>query len=213
MSYTRLRVIRSILLLYHSFICESLSILVSRLFTDKHEWVVLNGKVGTVGISDYAQKTLGDIVFAQLPSPGDEFKQLDECGALESVKAASELYSPVSGKVTEKNAKVEETPGLINSSCYDDGAWPDGDSYFFMYFSSKSEGKRFLVQGGCSRLNSQTKPSSRSSWTRKSTRSSSSLRRSETVKCQPTHSSVLEVPWRTLVILVMKNSVGLSWQL
>jgi hypothetical protein len=62
-------------------------------------------------------------------------------------------------------------------------------------------------------LNSQTKPSSRSSWTRKSTRSSSSLRRSETVKCQPTHSSVLEVPWRTLVILVMKNSVGLSWQL
>ena len=78
-----------------------------------------------MGISDYAQKTLGDIVFAQLPSPGDEFKQLDECGALESVKAASELYSPVSGKVTEKNKQVEETPGLINSSCYDDGvsAW------------------------------------------------------------------------------------------
>lgn len=74
-----------------------------------------------MGISEYAQDALGDVVFAQLPDPGTALEQSDECGALESVKAASELYSPVSGKVTEKNGEVEETPGLINSSCYDKG--------------------------------------------------------------------------------------------
>jgi len=93
----------------------------ARMFTDKHEWVDLNGKVGTVGISNYAQDSLGDIVYAQLPDVGSEFSMLDECGALESVKAASELYCPVSGKITEKNGDVENTPGLINSSCYDKG--------------------------------------------------------------------------------------------
>lgn len=77
--------------------------------------------VGTVGISNYAQEALGDIVYAQLPDVNTELAQKDECGALESVKAASELYSPVSGKVTEKNAKVEETPSLINTSCYKEG--------------------------------------------------------------------------------------------
>jgi len=74
-----------------------------------------------VGISSYAQEALGDVVFAQLPEPGTELKQDDECGALESVKAASEVYSPVTGKVTEKNAQVEDTPALVNSSCYEKG--------------------------------------------------------------------------------------------
>lgn len=77
--------------------------------------------MGTVGISQYAQEALGDVVYAQLPDVGTNLSQKDECGALESVKAASELYSPVSGKVTEKNTAVEDTPSLINTSCYDKG--------------------------------------------------------------------------------------------
>lgn len=67
------------------------------------------------------QEALGDVVFAQLPESGTVLSRKDECGALESVKAASEVYSPVSGKVTEKNADVEDTPALINTSCYDKG--------------------------------------------------------------------------------------------
>ncbi|XP_055708427.1 glycine cleavage system H protein, mitochondrial [Phlebotomus papatasi] len=92
-----------------------------RRYTDKHEWVSVEGTVGTVGISQYAQEALGDVVYAQLPDVGTNLSQKDECGALESVKAASELYSPVSGKVTEKNTAVEDTPSLINTSCYDKG--------------------------------------------------------------------------------------------
>lgn len=67
------------------------------------------------------QEALGDVVYAQLPDVGTNVTQGGECGALESVKAASELYSPVSGAVTEKNTEVEETPNLINSSCFDKG--------------------------------------------------------------------------------------------
>ncbi|XP_046395587.1 glycine cleavage system H protein [Ischnura elegans] len=92
-----------------------------RKFTDKHEWVLVEGKIGTVGISNYAQELLGDIVYAQLPEVGSDCAMKEECGALESVKAASEVYSPVSGKVVEKNTAVEESPGLINESCYDKG--------------------------------------------------------------------------------------------
>ncbi|CAG0890585.1 unnamed protein product [Cyprideis torosa] len=77
--------------------------------------------VGTVGISNHAQEALGDVVFAQLPDPGMRINAGDECGALESVKAASELYTPVTGEVVEKNSKVESDPGLINKSCYNEG--------------------------------------------------------------------------------------------
>ncbi|XP_011314083.1 glycine cleavage system H protein, mitochondrial [Fopius arisanus] len=90
-------------------------------FTEKHEWVEIDGKIGTVGISDYAQDALGDVVYAQLPDVGTEIKQDEEVGALESVKAASEVISPVSGKVVEKNDAVENKPGLINTSCYTEG--------------------------------------------------------------------------------------------
>ncbi|XP_072947757.1 glycine cleavage system H protein-like [Epargyreus clarus] len=93
----------------------------ARKYTDRHEWVVVENNMGTVGISKYAQESLGDVVFAQLPDPDTEIAAGDECGALESVKAASEIYSPVSGVVTEKNTNVENKPGLINSSCYDQG--------------------------------------------------------------------------------------------
>ncbi|KAK5642874.1 hypothetical protein RI129_009041 [Pyrocoelia pectoralis] len=92
-----------------------------RYFTRKHEWVQIDGKIGIVGISDYAQSALGDVVFAQLPDVDSVLNQKDECGALESVKAASELYSPISGRVVAKNASVEETPSLINTSCYEKG--------------------------------------------------------------------------------------------
>lgn len=82
---------------------------------------MVEGNIGTVGISNYAQEALGDVVYAQLPDIGTHFTQKDECGALESVKAASEIYSPVSGDITEKNTLVEDTPGLVNTSCYDKG--------------------------------------------------------------------------------------------
>lgn len=97
------------------------SVAADRYYSDKHEWVEINGNVGTVGISQYAQEALGDIVYAQLPDEGSDINKDDEVGALESVKAASELYSPVSGKVAEKNTLVENTPALVNQSCYDKG--------------------------------------------------------------------------------------------
>lgn len=92
-----------------------------RWYTDKHEWITVDGKIGTIGISDYAQDALGDVVYVQLPDIGSEIKKEEECGALESVKAASEIISPVSGKVVEKNEAVESKPGLINSSSYEEG--------------------------------------------------------------------------------------------
>uniref|UniRef100_A0A1I8NYC4 Glycine cleavage system H protein n=1 Tax=Stomoxys calcitrans TaxID=35570 RepID=A0A1I8NYC4_STOCA len=111
-----------------------------RRYTEKHEWVSVDGNTGSVGISKYAQEALGDVVFAQLPEPGTVFKQGDECGALESVKAASEVYSPVSGEVTEKNTKVEDTPGLINSHTYTDG-W-----LFKIKLSNKSEVDKLMTE-------------------------------------------------------------------
>ncbi|XP_011503733.1 PREDICTED: glycine cleavage system H protein, mitochondrial [Ceratosolen solmsi marchali] len=92
-----------------------------RKYTDKHEWMMLNGNIGTVGISNYAQDALGDVVYAQLPDVGSVVEKEGECGALESVKAASEIMSPCSGRIIEKNKAVENKPGLINSSCYDKG--------------------------------------------------------------------------------------------
>ncbi|XKL59633.1 hypothetical protein PGB90_000649 [Kerria lacca] len=93
----------------------------TRYYTKKHEWITVVNNIGTVGISDYAQNTLGDIVFVQLPEVGSEVNTSDECGALESVKAASELYSPVSGTVTENNTILEEKPELVNTDCYNQG--------------------------------------------------------------------------------------------
>merc|ERR1712168_868269 len=93
----------------------------ARKFTQQHEWVDVDGSIGLVGITNYAQELLGDIVYAQLPEVDTEYDQMDECGALESVKAASELYCPVTGKVTEINSAVEDQPALINQSCYDQG--------------------------------------------------------------------------------------------
>ncbi|XP_064076495.1 glycine cleavage system H protein-like [Vanessa tameamea] len=92
-----------------------------RYYTKKHEWVSLDSGIGTIGISSYAQEALGEVVFVQLPDVGRTVAAGDECGALESVKAASEVYTPVSGTITERNDTVESTPSLINKSCYDEG--------------------------------------------------------------------------------------------
>ncbi|XP_016090529.1 glycine cleavage system H protein, mitochondrial-like [Sinocyclocheilus grahami] len=90
-------------------------------FTDKHEWVRVDGTVGTVGISNFAQEALGDVVYCGLPEVGTKLEQMEEFGALESVKAASELYSPLNGEVTEINTNLTDNPGLVNKACYEDG--------------------------------------------------------------------------------------------
>ncbi|XP_022621098.1 glycine cleavage system H protein, mitochondrial-like [Seriola dumerili] len=90
-------------------------------FTDKHEWVRVEGGIGTVGISSYAQEALGDVVYCGLPEVGQGLEQMEEFGALESVKAASELYSPLTGEVTEINTELTENPGLVNKACYAEG--------------------------------------------------------------------------------------------
>merc|ERR1711990_853604 len=84
-------------------------------FTAKHEYVKVEGNTGTIGVSQHAADALGDVVYAQLPEPGTSLQVGEECGAVESVKAASEIYSPVSGTVTAKNEEVENDPALINA--------------------------------------------------------------------------------------------------
>lgn len=96
----------------------------SRYFTEDHEWIDVDGDVGTVGISDYAQGQLGDIVFVDVPEAGKSFAKGDEAAVVESVKAASDVYSPVSGSVIEGNAALADEPGLVNTD-------PEGEGWFF----------------------------------------------------------------------------------
>uniref|UniRef100_A0A8C0C2P3 Glycine cleavage system H protein n=1 Tax=Balaenoptera musculus TaxID=9771 RepID=A0A8C0C2P3_BALMU len=96
------------------------ALLSGRKFTDKHEWVTTENGVGTGGISNFAQEALGDVVYCSLPEVGTKLIKQEEFGALESVRAASELYS-LSGEVTEINEALTENPGLVNKSCYEDG--------------------------------------------------------------------------------------------
>jgi glycine cleavage system H protein len=85
-------------------------------YTREHEWIVLNGKIGTVGITDYAQNSLGDIVYVDSPKVGDTVTANQTFGSVESVKAVSDLYSPVSGTVTEVNETLKTEPDKINAS-------------------------------------------------------------------------------------------------
>lgn len=87
-------------------------------FLTSHEWIKVEGNVAKIGISDHAQDTLGEIVFVELPSVGDHFNKGDDFGAVESVKAASELYMPISGTVTNVNEALEDEPELINEDAY-----------------------------------------------------------------------------------------------
>ena len=88
------------------------------LYSESHEWVKIDGNVAIIGVSDFAQSELGDITYVDLPSDGDEIEKGSEFGALESVKTAADLYSPVSGTVVAINRAVEDDPSLINADPY-----------------------------------------------------------------------------------------------
>ena len=92
-----------------------------RKYTASHEWIVLEGDTATIGITDFAQAQLGDVVFLELPAKGAKLKPRDSFGVIESVKAASDLYSPADGTVLEVNAKLTQNPELVNSDPYGDG--------------------------------------------------------------------------------------------
>nr|WP_298898977.1 glycine cleavage system protein GcvH [uncultured Altererythrobacter sp.] len=104
-----------------------------RFFTDEHEWIDVEGDTATVGITDYAQEQLGDIVFVELPDVGTMLDKAGDAAVVESVKAASDVYAPISGEVTEANGALEDDPALVNTS-------PEEDGWFFrMTIGDKSE--------------------------------------------------------------------------
>ena len=90
-------------------------------YSREHEWVRLDGEVATIGITHFAQEQLGDVVFVELPPKGASIKQFSSLGVVESVKAASDVYAPLSGEVLERNVKVIESPELVNTAPYGDG--------------------------------------------------------------------------------------------
>ena len=90
-------------------------------YTPDHEWIRIDGKKGEVGITEHAQIELGDIVYVELPEFDDEIEAGDEFGTIESVKAVSPLYMPLSGKVVEVNSELRDHPELVNDDCYDEG--------------------------------------------------------------------------------------------
>ena len=93
-------------------------------FTKEHEWIRVEGDTATVGISQHAQHALGDIVFAEAPEAGRQLRKGEEAAVVESVKAASDVYSPVSGEVVESNGAIADEPALINTD-------PEGEGWFF----------------------------------------------------------------------------------
>ena len=95
-----------------------------RYFTEDHEWIEVDGDTATIGITDYAQGQLGDIVFVEVPAVGTQLVKGKEAAVVESVKAASDVFAPVSGTVSEGNAALEDEPALVNSA-------PEGDGWFF----------------------------------------------------------------------------------
>jgi len=104
-----------------------------RYFTDEHEWIDVEDDTATVGITDYAQEQLGDIVFVELPAVGTVLDKGGDAAVVESVKAASDVYAPITGEVVEGNGMLEDEPALVNSSAEEDG-W-----FFRMTLSDKNE--------------------------------------------------------------------------
>lgn len=103
------------------------------LFTEDHEYVIVEGDTGTVGITDYAQKALGDVVYVELPKVGASLTKGGQAGVVESVKSASEIYAPVSGEVVAVNNDLSGDPGMVNSD-------PQGGAWFFkIKFSNAAE--------------------------------------------------------------------------
>ena len=108
-------------------------------FTDQHEWVRLDGDVATIGITKYAAEQLGDIVFIELPDAGKKLAQGGEAAVVESVKAASEVYAPISGEVADANASLVEDPAKVNAD-------PEGEGWFFKLKSvSKQEVEKLMT--------------------------------------------------------------------
>ena len=91
------------------------------LYTKEHEWVSIEDNIATMGISDYAQEALGDVTYVELPEEELEVEQFEQFVSVESVKAASDIYAPMAGKVLEVNRKLEDNPALINKDCYGKG--------------------------------------------------------------------------------------------
>ncbi len=114
----------------------------SRYFTEEHEWVEVEGTVATVGITEYAQAQLGDVVFVDVPGEGKQFDKGDEAAVVESVKAASDVYSPVSGTIVEGNDVLTDEPALVNTD-------PEGDGWFFkLELSDASELDGLMDEAG-----------------------------------------------------------------
>jgi glycine cleavage system H protein len=90
-------------------------------YTAEHEWVAIDGPVASVGITDYAQRALGDVVYVSIPTPGTRVTAGEPCGEVESTKSVSDIYSPVDGEVAEVNGDVDDDPGLVNSDPYGAG--------------------------------------------------------------------------------------------
>lgn len=90
-------------------------------YTKDHEWLQIDGNIITIGITDYAQDQLGDIVYVELPEVGQEYSKGDTFGVLESVKAVSDCYSPLTGKIAEVNSLLADSPEVVNEDCYGEG--------------------------------------------------------------------------------------------
>jgi glycine cleavage system H protein len=112
--------------------------------TREHEWIKVDGDTATVGITDHAQEALGDIVFTEVPESGKQLAKGQEAAVVESVKAASDVYSPVSGEVTEGNQAVADDPSLVNSD-------PEGEGWFFKIRLADSSELEGLMDEGAYR--------------------------------------------------------------
>ncbi|MFM7349275.1 MAG: glycine cleavage system protein GcvH [Erythrobacter sp.] len=113
-----------------------------RYYTDEHEWIEVDGDVATVGITDYAQGQLGDIVFVELPEVGAMIEQGKDAAVVESVKAASDVYAPITGEITEVNPALEEDPSLVNTAP-EDGGW-----FFKMTIADPGELDKLMDEDG-----------------------------------------------------------------
>jgi glycine cleavage system H protein len=113
-----------------------------RYYTDEHEWIEVEGDIATVGITEYAQGQLGDIVFVELPEIGAMIQQGKDAAVVESVKAASDVYAPITGEITEVNPALEEDPALVNTS-------PEEDGWFFkMTIAAEAELDALMDEDG-----------------------------------------------------------------
>ena len=114
----------------------------SKKFTKDHEWIDVEGDVARIGITNYAQEQLGDVVFVELPEAGRQFQQGNDAAVVESVKAASEVYAPVSGEIVEPNTKLEDDPALVNQDPTESG-W-----FFTMKVSNPDELNDLMDEAG-----------------------------------------------------------------